>query len=52
LAEMKRKLAHNRLTAPLFDAGAMVRQLEAGYADIMDRYRAGLAPEHIHVSPI
>ena len=52
LAEMKRKLAHNRSAAPLFNTGAMVRHLEAGYAEIMDRYRAGLAPEHIHVSPI
>ena len=52
LAEIKRKLAHNRSAAPLFDTGAMTRHLEAGYAEIMEKSRAGLAPEHIRVSPL
>jgi predicted O-linked N-acetylglucosamine transferase (SPINDLY family) len=50
LAGVKQKLARNRLTAPLFDTGGMAGHLESGYADLMARYQAELAPEHIHVS--
>jgi hypothetical protein len=50
LAELKQKLALNRLSAPLFDTLSYARHLEAGFTEITERYRIGLAPEHIYVS--
>ena len=50
LAEIRRRLAHNRLTTPLFDSRSFVRHLEAAYTKIHERYRAGLSPEHLYVS--
>jgi predicted O-linked N-acetylglucosamine transferase (SPINDLY family) len=43
----KQKLAHNRLTAPLFDAGLFTRHLEDVYQRMYDRHQADLPPEHI-----
>ena len=51
LAQIKRKLANNRLTRPLFDTVLFTRHIEAAYAAIYDRYHAGLPPDHIHVQP-
>lgn len=48
LAEITERLAHNRLTTPLFDSRSFVRQLEAAYDKIHERYRAGLPAEHIY----
>jgi predicted O-linked N-acetylglucosamine transferase (SPINDLY family) len=48
---IKEKLARSRLDSPLFDTRRFVRHLEAAYATILERYHAGLPPEHIHVSP-
>jgi predicted O-linked N-acetylglucosamine transferase (SPINDLY family) len=45
-----RKLQENRLGAPLFDSGAYTRHLEAAYRAMVERYEAGLAPEHIHIA--
>ena len=47
LAAIKRKLAEHRLTTPLFDTKLFTRRIEAAYAAMYERYRAGLGPEHI-----
>ena len=50
LAGLKRKLARQRLTTPLFDTERFARQLERAYAAMFDRYDAGLPPDHINLS--
>ena len=49
LAAIRAKLADGIGTAALFDTAASARHLEAAYASMYDRYRAGLPPEHIRV---
>ena len=49
LAQIKAKLAENRLTQPLFDSEQYTRHLEAGYKMAFERYQNGQAPEHIYV---
>lgn len=49
LAAIRRKLATSVPTAPLFDIRTYARHLEAAYAAMVERYLAGLAPEHIRV---
>jgi len=49
LAAIKRKLANNRLTTPLFDTQLYARRLDAAYTAMYERYQAGLAPEHIYI---
>ncbi len=49
LADIRAKLAAQRLTAPLFDTPLFARHLERGYALAYDRWFAGLAPDHIEV---
>ena len=49
LALLKRKLADNRLTTPLFDTAGYTRHLETAYATMVERSRAGLPPEHFAV---
>jgi len=49
LAGLKRTLARQRLTTPLFDTARFTRQIEAAYSEMMDRHQAGLAPGHIRV---
>jgi predicted O-linked N-acetylglucosamine transferase (SPINDLY family) len=44
LAAIRRKLANNRLTTPLFDTQTFTRHIEAAYAAMYERYQAGLAP--------
>ena len=39
LAGLKDKLRANRLTAPMFDTGSRVRQLEAAFAEMWRRRR-------------
>lgn len=51
LASIKDKLARNRLTTPLFDTQLFTRHIESAYKAMHERYRAGLPPDHIHVSP-
>ncbi len=51
LEEIRRRLERNRLTTPLFDTGRFTRHIEDAYAQMHERYQAGLPPEHIHVSP-
>jgi predicted O-linked N-acetylglucosamine transferase (SPINDLY family) len=47
LAKIRRKLAANRLSKPLFDSESFTRHLETAYMKIHDRYQAGLLPEDI-----
>lgn len=49
LARLKQQLAENRATAPLFDTARFAGHLEAAYAAMIDRHRAGLAPDHIAI---
>jgi predicted O-linked N-acetylglucosamine transferase (SPINDLY family) len=49
LASLKEKLARQRIDSPLFDTRRFVRDLESGYACIIDRLDRGLPPEHIQV---
>jgi protein O-GlcNAc transferase len=50
LAAIKRKLANNRLTTPLFDTQTFARHIEAAYTTMYERYQANLPPDHIYVS--
>ena len=50
LAAIKSKLADSRLTTPLFDTGPFTRHIEAAYAAMYERARAGLAPDHIDIA--
>ena len=49
LADIKRKLANNRLTTPLFDAQLFAKHIEAAYTAMYERYQADLPPDHIYV---
>jgi protein O-GlcNAc transferase len=50
LAAIRAKLAANRLTAPLFDTRRFTQNIEAAYAAMHARHRAGLAPDLIAIS--
>ena len=50
LADIKLKLASNRLTTPLFDSPLFTKNLEAAYIQMYERYQAGLEPTHIFIS--
>jgi len=47
LAAIKRKLAENRLTTPLFDTKLFTKHIEAAYSAMYERYQAELPPDHI-----
>jgi predicted O-linked N-acetylglucosamine transferase (SPINDLY family) len=49
LAAIRHKLAANRTIALLFDTRRFAKHLESGYAKILERYHAGLPPEHTEV---
>ena len=49
LAHIKRKLADNRLTSPLFDTRLFTRHIEAAYTAMYERHKAGLSPAHLYV---
>jgi predicted O-linked N-acetylglucosamine transferase (SPINDLY family) len=49
LAEIKLKLANNRLTTPLFDTPLFAKNLEAAYLQMYERYQADLQPDHISI---
>jgi predicted O-linked N-acetylglucosamine transferase (SPINDLY family) len=49
LADLKARLACHRLTTPLFDTAGFTRNIEAAYAAMIGRHRAGLSPDHIVV---
>ena len=47
LADIKLKLAKNRLTAPLFDTPLFTKNLESAYIKMYERYHANLESAHI-----
>jgi protein O-GlcNAc transferase len=49
LANLKRKLATNRLTTSLFDIQMYTRHIEAAYTMMYERYQADLQPDYIYV---
>ena len=49
LAELRKRLARNRLTSPLFDSERFTRHLEKAYGMMWERYVSGEAPQHIEV---
>jgi predicted O-linked N-acetylglucosamine transferase (SPINDLY family) len=49
LADIKLKLANNRLTAPLFDTPLFTKKLEIAYIKMSERYQADLEPEHLYI---
>jgi protein O-GlcNAc transferase len=49
LTLIKRTLAANRLTAPLFDTARFTGHIEAAYTAMHERHQAGLPPDHIVV---
>lgn len=51
LAGIKRRLADNRLTHPLFDARLFAAHLEQAYRSMYERYQHDLPPDHIIVAP-
>ena len=51
LRQIRQKLAHNRLTTPLFDTPRFTKHLEAAYAAMYERYQADLPPAHIYIEP-
>ena len=50
LSIIKRKLADNRLTAPLFDTQLFTKHIEAAYMAMYERHQAGLAPDHLVIA--
>ncbi len=49
LAELRARLARNRLTQPLFDTERSVRHLEVAFRTMVERRRNGLPPESFAV---
>jgi predicted O-linked N-acetylglucosamine transferase (SPINDLY family) len=49
LAAIRRKLADNRLTTPLFDTTRFTRNLERAYIAMHERGRKGARPDHIEI---
>jgi predicted O-linked N-acetylglucosamine transferase (SPINDLY family) len=47
LADIKLKLANNRLTTPLFDTPLFTKNLESAYTKMYERYQNDLQPDHI-----
>jgi predicted O-linked N-acetylglucosamine transferase (SPINDLY family) len=50
LADVKLKLAKNRLTTPLFDTPLFTKNLEAAYTKMYEQYQADLKPDHISIT--
>jgi predicted O-linked N-acetylglucosamine transferase (SPINDLY family) len=51
LAGLRARLAENRLSSPLFDIGRFSTAIETAYLRMIERARAGLAPESFAVAP-
>jgi predicted O-linked N-acetylglucosamine transferase (SPINDLY family) len=47
LARIKRMLAENRLTTPLFNTKMYTKHIEAAYNEMYERHQSGLAPDCI-----
>jgi len=52
LSEVRAKLARNRETCALFDTARFTRHIEAAFARMVERSRAGLTPESFAVEPL
>jgi predicted O-linked N-acetylglucosamine transferase (SPINDLY family) len=52
LGALKQRLADNRASAPLFNSTRFARHLEQAYEQMMARYNACLAPDHIIIEPM
>lgn len=52
IAALKTRLAQNHASSPLFDIPRFTRHLETAYASMLERHRAGLAPDHICVTAV
>ena len=50
LADIKLRLANNRLSMPLFNTPLFAKNIEAAYIEMMERYRADLQPDHIFIA--
>jgi predicted O-linked N-acetylglucosamine transferase (SPINDLY family) len=51
LQAIRERLAHERLTAPLFDTGRYCRHIEAAYTMMWERFREGEPPQAFAVPP-
>lgn len=51
LAELRQRLARNRLTMPLFDTARFVRSLERAYSNIWAIHRQGASPRGFALDP-
>jgi predicted O-linked N-acetylglucosamine transferase (SPINDLY family) len=51
LAALRKRLASNRLTSPLFDTALFTRHIEAAYTAMWQRQQAGHSTEHIVIAP-
>lgn len=51
MTALRRRLAENRMTAPLFDISRHARTIENAYVEMHRRVRAGLSPNHIDIAP-
>ena len=49
LADIKLRLANNRLTTSLFDTPLFTKNLEAAYIQMYKRYQSDLEPDHIAI---
>jgi predicted O-linked N-acetylglucosamine transferase (SPINDLY family) len=49
LADIKLKLANNRLTTPLFDTPLFTKKIESAYIKMYERYQADLQPDHMTI---
>ena len=49
LKATKEKLAHNRLSTPLFNTPLFTRHIEAAYTEMYKRYQSDMPPDHIYV---
>jgi predicted O-linked N-acetylglucosamine transferase (SPINDLY family) len=52
LGKLRKSVASKRLTAPLFDTPRYVRHLEAAFEVVVQKSRAGLSPEHLHIQSV
>ncbi|HWS65284.1 MAG TPA: hypothetical protein VN325_21225, partial [Steroidobacteraceae bacterium] len=48
LAQIRQRLASNRLKTPLFDTALYAKNLECAYTQMYERLNARLRPEHIY----
>jgi len=51
LSLVKKRLAENRLTYPLFDTELFTKHLESAYQKMLERHLTGLKPDHLCVEP-